>query len=141
MRDKLRRITSDERHWFTATFARFGKKTGWNGADERTVLLVDVKLGGKVVADHLWFKCGKRFSALDLKRGDEVEFKARVSSYMKGYRGYRDDVYDKPVEKDYKLSFPTEIRKVYRDLGDGVLPLCALENVPHDEICGEGLFA
>lgn len=141
MRDKLRRITCAERHRFTATFDRFGKKTGWNGADERTVLLVDVKLGGNVVADHLWFKSGKQFDALDLKRGDEVEFNARVSSYMKGYRGYRDDVYDKPVQKDYKLSFPTAMRKVYRDLGEGVLPLCAMENVPQDEICGEWLFA
>lgn len=137
----MKEMTGAERHTFTATFDRFGTAGGWNGTSRRTVLLVDVKCGGRVVADHLWFKCGKRFDALGLKRGDEVEFKARVSSYVKGYRGCRDDVFGKPVEEDYKLAFPTAMRKVYRDLGDGVLPLCALEYAPQDDLFGEELFA
>lgn len=31
--------------------------------------------------------------------------------YEKGYKGYKDDVY-KPVEKDFKLSYPTKIKKI-----------------------------
>jgi len=41
-----------------------------------------------------------------------IQFDARVKSYIKGYRGYRDDIYDKPLSIDYKLSHPTKIKKI-----------------------------
>ena len=37
---------------------------------------------------------------------------ARVSIYEKGYKGYRNDVFDRPIEKDYRLSRPTKIKKI-----------------------------
>ena len=89
---------------------RFGLKNGWTG-EVPTVLLKDVRFGDKVVCDHLWFTLGKQFGNLDLQCGDLVEFTARVDSYEKGYKGYRDDVY-KPVSTDWKLTRPTKMRKV-----------------------------
>lgn len=103
----LKALGRDERHKFTAEFVRFGTKNGWTGP-VKTVLLKDVKCGDGVVADHLWFTCGKQFEALNLHVGDVITFKARVASYVKGYRGYRDDVYC-PVSKDWKLERPTGI--------------------------------
>ena len=114
MRSKLRDIGSKERNTFTATVSRFGKKNGWKGPLD-TILLTEVKHDGKVVCDHLWFTCGKQFKSLNLKEGDVITFSARVSSYIKGYKGYREDVYDHPISKDWRLSFPTKVRKMSCD--------------------------
>ncbi len=100
---------------FTATFKRFGQKWGWK-YPIKTVLLVNVSdQSGKVTADHIWFTCGKQFKALDLKPGDKIEFVGRITAYEKGYKGNRDDDYfdDRPpIETDYRISFPTKIRKL-----------------------------
>ena len=69
-------------------------------------------LDGKIVTDHLWFDLTKGFETADLLPGDVVEFCARVSIYEKGYKGYRNDVFDRPIEKDYRLSRPTKIKKI-----------------------------
>lgn len=114
MRKALQKLGGHERHTFTAEFVRFGIKNGWKG-DVPTVLFKDVKLGDKVVCDHLWFTCGKQFDSLGLQIGDIVEFSARVASYVKGYMGHRDDVWDKEIEEDWKLSFPTKVRKIGRN--------------------------
>ena len=112
-RNALRSIGREERHVFRAEFVRFGIKNGWTG-DVPTVLFKDVEFEGRVVCDHVWFALGKQFGRLGLKCGDIVEFSARVDTYIKGYRGYREDVY-KPVSKDWKLSRPTKMRKVGRN--------------------------
>ena len=112
MRKELMMIGKDERHTFTGTFERFGVKNGYMGCPEDTVLLVDVcDEGGSIVAEHLWFNCTKGFDDLDLKQGDIVKFNARVASYRKGYFGRRRDVYV-PFSVDYKLSYPTKIKKI-----------------------------
>lgn len=68
----------------------------------------------KVATEHLWFTMGKGFERLDLKEGDVVRFDACVTEYMKGYRGRRDefDFEGESLEQDFRLSFPTKIRKV-----------------------------
>lgn len=106
MRKELKIIGSRERHVFTATFIRFGFRDGYKGP-VKTILLQDVLLDGKIVTDHLWFDLTKGFESADLLPGDVVEFCARVSIYEKGYKGYRNDVFDRPIEKDYRLSRPT----------------------------------
>jgi hypothetical protein len=89
-----------------------------------TVLLKDIRdARGEMVTDHLWFNLTKGLAALNLRPGDTVRFDARVKPYTKGYQGYRDDVYDRPVEIDYKLDRPTKIQKVMpatrpRDAGE-----------------------
>lgn len=111
MRKELKIIGSRDRHVFTATFIRFGFRDGYKGP-VKTILLQDVLLDGKIVTDHLWFDLTKGFESADLLPGDVVEFCARVSIYEKGYKGYRNDVFDRPIEKDYRLSRPTKIKKI-----------------------------
>lgn len=93
MRKELKIIGSRDRHVFTATFIRFGFRDGYKGP-VKTILLQDVLLDGKIVTDYLWFDLTKGFESADLLPGDVVEFCARVSIYEKGYKGYRNDVFD-----------------------------------------------
>ena len=110
MRTKLKN-RDGERTVFRGIFVRYGKKRGWKGAEETTILLQNiVDINGNLVCDHLWFNCTKEFANLSLKEGDRLEFHARVKKYTKGYQGRREDVY-KPTEVDYKLSYPTRVRK------------------------------
>lgn len=70
-------------------------------------------------------------------KGDEVEFCARVTRYTKGYRGYREEaMMENPICTDYRLSNPTKVKKILRDLTDvdDVLPLVALDYIPTEEI-------
>lgn len=107
-----------ERKTFSGTFVRFGIKNGWNGPEE-TVLLTNIKDAEEhVITDHLWFNLTKGFKKLGLRKADVVSFNARVAQYEKGYKGYRDDVYSE-VEIDYKLSYPSKVRKLTRQLREG----------------------
>jgi len=110
MRKKLQQI-EDERDTFIGVFDRFGEKNGYKGT-LRTVLLKDIKNKyGEIITNHLWFNLTKGFDKLNMKQGDIIQFDARVKEYVKGYKGYRDDVY-KPLEIDYRLSHPTKLSKV-----------------------------
>ena len=112
MRKQLAKM-DNVRATFRGVFERFGVKSGWNGRQETTVLLKDITdATGKRVCDHLWFNLTKQFKSLHLEPGDVVQFDARVRQYTRGYRGWREDVYDKPVETDYKLSYPTRVVRV-----------------------------
>ena len=94
---------------FSAVVERFGSKPGYKGHDLETILFknVRVELSGELVTDHLWFVVGK-WSA-DLRTLHLVTFDARVTSYVKGYRGRR-EVYDSPLELDYRLERPSKVR-------------------------------
>lgn len=97
---------------FTGTFERSGTKTSF-GHTKQTLLFTNIRdSDGRIVADHLWFNLTKGFAALGLLPGDAVRFNARCKSYEKGYKGYRDDVFDKPIEIDYKLSHPSKLQKI-----------------------------
>lgn len=111
MRKELEKI-EEVRGTFTGVFVRKGTKNGYMCIEE-TILLKDVKNSeGKLMTDHLWFNYTKGFQKLGtLKEGDVIQFDARCKSYLKGYKGYRMDVY-KPLEWDYKLSHPTKLKKL-----------------------------
>jgi hypothetical protein len=112
VRKELEKI-DEVRSTFTGTFVRGGIKNGWKGRIDKTVLLKNIRnLSGVLMCDHLWFNLTKQFCALSLVEGDVVQFDARVKEYEKGYKGYRDDVDDAPIETDYKLSHPTKIKKI-----------------------------
>lgn len=97
---------------FGGIVAQFGMKTGYMGRDLPTLMLKDVMdSSGNLVTDHLWFLVGKQLAALHLQIGDVISFHARVTTYEKGYKGYREDVY-KPIEIDYCLSNPTRITRI-----------------------------
>lgn len=91
-----------------ATVGRFGSKTAFRGPPVPTVLLRDIVDAGSgaPLADHLWFDQGKWSSGL--VAGDTVEFDARATDYIKGYRGRR-EVFDAPVSRDWKLQRPTRL--------------------------------
>lgn len=113
MRRELAKM-EEFRGTFRGTFARFGSKSGYKGP-EPTLLLQNVcNADGKLLTDHLWFNLTKGFTALELCENDVVSFDARVKSYVKGYMGWREDVYDSPIEEDYKLSHPTKVILVKR---------------------------
>lgn len=99
------------RRKFRGTFVRYGQKAGYKGT-LTTILLTTIEdvASHKIVTDHLWFTMGKRFKLLELKHDDLVEFDARVTTYYKGYRGNRDEEMH-PIELDYRLSFPTKLKK------------------------------
>lgn len=110
-RKNLKKIGKEQRHTYTGTFERFGKKKGYMGI-EHTVLLKNVKnSAGQIVTDHLWFNKTKGFADADLKEGDIVQFEARVAEYEKGYFGRKEEIF---VEEgtDYKLSYPSKIKVI-----------------------------
>lgn len=114
MRSKLAKFFG-QRRVFQGEFKRFGSKSGWKG-QLKTIMLVkvvDVKTEC-VVADHLWFTCGKRFEALALEAGDLVRFTARVTKYLKGYQGFNEYGEEGFQELDYLLSYPNKVEKIRR---------------------------
>lgn len=103
MRKKLRQLGNNERHTFTAVFARTGFKKGFK-AYEPTICLEHIKLNGDEITDHLWFNYTKSFAELgELEQGDLVQFDARVASYDKGY-------YLNTKDNDFDLERPTKVK-------------------------------
>jgi len=111
MRVKLREKCG-ERITVEATVARFGRRNSFlrNGTIN-TILLRDVRSAttGDELTTHLWLDRGKRWA--DVTVDCVVRFDARVASYEKGYRGKGGDP-SRPVEVDYRLSYPTRIEIV-----------------------------
>ena len=117
MRNQLKQL-QEQRMKFVGTFKRYGNKSNWHGFPETTILLVDIKdCNGKIVTDHIWFKQTKGFVAINpLVEGDLIEFEARVKDYVKGYHGRKAEEYgEENYELDYKLNFPTKIRKLQNE--------------------------
>lgn len=76
-------------------------------------MLVELKLGGVTIADHLWINKTKGFVGSNANVGDTIEFLARVNEYTKGYKEY--DVIkqlDHPLQLDYKLEYPTKFKVI-----------------------------
>ena len=111
IRTELQDIGSEERHFFSGTFERYGIKSGYKGPTE-TVLLTNIRdEDGNIVSDHLWFNKTKGFSNANMRKGDTVSFEARVSEYQKGYKGHKEDIFSN-LSYDYKLTYPTKIKNL-----------------------------
>lgn len=106
MRIKLKRLGNDKRYVFTAVFARFGFMQSYKGYPLKTVLLTEICLDGQIITDHLWFTCGKRLASMHLAPGEKIVFEARVAIY------YKYNIVTKEKEIDYKLAYPTKIKKI-----------------------------
>lgn len=106
-----KKLAKDEgvRKKFRAMFTRTGKKTGYNGYSEETILLTDIRDAetGEHVTDHVWFAYTKGFDQAKLGLGDVIEFEARIKVYSKGYINKPAHINSKRT--DYKLSHPTKI--------------------------------
>ena len=110
---KLLKQQEGRRGEFRATVAQFGTKSAFRGPDPPTMLLKDVKdETGQIVTDHLWMTVGTQLSRLNVQVGEEIVFVARVTRYEKGYKGSREYVFAPPPSTDYRLSYPTRMRKV-----------------------------
>jgi hypothetical protein len=110
LRKELKKL-NEKRVVFTAVVDRYGKKDGWYGRKEDTILFKDVRIADnqKLATDHIWFTVGKTISSLELKVGDKIQFEARIGEYTKGYvnHGWIDE-----RQKDYKLNWPTKFTKI-----------------------------
>jgi hypothetical protein len=110
MRKELQKI-EEERKRFRGTVLRYGKKSGFKGRTDETILLrdvVDVSTGHRIT-DHLWLNLTKQFADLQLQEGDCVEFDARVKAYVKGYVNRLGAIDNR--KKDFHLSHPTRVKK------------------------------
>lgn len=101
-----------ERKKFSATFSRLGKRTGFKGYSEETILLKDVRdfATNKIVTEHLWFVFTKGFQKVATTAGMKIEFEARVKEYTKGYVNSKTKINNQ--ETDFRLSHPTKIKVV-----------------------------
>lgn len=110
MRQNLQKI-AEQRLRFAGVFVRYGKKAGFKGRSQETILLRDVRQisDQQIVTDHLWFNLTKEFADLRLQEGDAVEFDARVKGYVKGYVNSPGKIDNR--KQDYKLSHPTKVTK------------------------------
>jgi len=116
MRKELKKL-DDERDVFRGVFSKYGLKTGYKGPSTETLLLVSIRdANSNLICDHLWFNLTKGFEKLGaLKKGEIVQFEARVKKYRKGYINKRAGIDQSTF--DYKLSNPTKIERVRgRDL-------------------------
>lgn len=96
-----------ERKTFTAIFQKHGKKSGYHGYLNMTILLSDLKsTDGEILTDHLWMNVGKRIEELKLTPGNIIQFDARVKPYVKGYS--KDDD-ENPKRIDYGLEYPSKL--------------------------------
>lgn len=109
MRTSLKKELGNRKK-FKAVFVRTGRKTGFNGYSEETILLtgiIDIE-SGTIVTDHLWLNLTKGFEAARIKEGMTIEFEARIKEYTKGYVNKRYKIDQQ--KKDYKLSHPTKFK-------------------------------
>ena len=99
-----------QRKRFKAIFVRIGKKSGFKGRSEETMLLKNVTDAetGKLLTDHVWLNLTESFLAAGIQEGMTIEFEARVKEYTKGYVNRRYDVDQQ--KKDLRLSHPTKFR-------------------------------
>jgi hypothetical protein len=110
---KLLKQQEGRRGEFRGTVAQFGTKSANLGPDLPTMLLRDVKNEmGQIVTDHLWMTVGTQLSRVNMQVGEELVFAARVTRYEKGYKGSREGVFAAPPATDYRLSYPTNVRRV-----------------------------
>lgn len=109
MRTRLKKELGNRKK-FKGLFVRIGRKTGFKGYSQETLLLKDIidLESGAIVCDHIWLNLTKGFEGAGIKEGMTIEFEARITEYTKGYvnKGYKID----QRKKDYKLSHPTKFR-------------------------------
>lgn len=111
MRKGLKGILG-ERVRVKAKVSQFGTKPAWNSnVPLETVLLVDVSMEERHVADHVWLNRTKQFDRSGAVIGDYIVFDARVKLYKKGYRGRKAWTTGQEWSAtDYGLSHPTRFR-------------------------------
>lgn len=109
MRTELKKEVGNRKK-FKGTFIRIGRKTGFKGYSQETILLKNIidPENGLLITDHIWLNLTRGFEVAEIKEGMLVEFEARIKLYTKGYVNNR---YKTDHQKtDYKLSHPTKFK-------------------------------
>jgi hypothetical protein len=76
------------------------------------LLLKDIKdESDQIVTKYQWFNMAKGFSKANLSPGDIVEFSGKVEKNTLGKKKLFDGSYSS-VKDDFKISFPSKVRKV-----------------------------
>lgn len=87
---RLKKLGFKDRHRFTATVARFGEKTGYDGKPVITIMLADVALYASphdILTGHIWVSQGKWVKwAKKLRLGQRISFNAHVGRYLAGFK-------------------------------------------------------
>lgn len=114
MRQELQK-REGRRKRFRATIDRCGTKYGWRGESLPTVLVTNVYdiEDDELVADHVWLNRTKSMDGIIFRKGEIIEFDARVGTYVKGYLGH--DFMkrlENPPMLDYQLTRPTKFVRV-----------------------------
>ena len=82
MRSKLK-STYKQRNTFQAVFTKFGSFHNAQGKKEYTILVQNITLANRIVADHLWLSDITPFDGIELQRGNRVQFSAVTDKYVK----------------------------------------------------------
>lgn len=116
MRKNLEKRFNQRLRW-KGIVEKFGKKWGYHGYQELTVLIINItcisEKMDEIITDHIWMTVRKLFEKIEISPGDIIEFDARVSAYSKGNRDEETGEYFRSM--DYKLSFPTKIKIIGKD--------------------------
>lgn len=118
MRENLKN-KQNIRSTFTGIFVMEGSSKGLKDYrnNKTTMLFRDIRdIEGHFITDHVWFIQIKEFKKLKkLKPGDTVQFDAKVTPYIKGYRGNLENIIErKPIEFDYTLTYPSRVKKLLK---------------------------
>lgn len=92
-------------HLFTAQFQCYGK----TDEGSNVLLLLEIQLEDKWVADHNWIHRSKQMKLLELERGDIVEFEAVVGKYPRQGESFSRA---EDCKWDYSLEHVKEMRIV-----------------------------
>jgi hypothetical protein len=103
---------------FTGECVRKETDYGYLSVNEM-LLLKDIKdESNQIVTDYQWFNMAKGFSNANLSSGDIVEFSGKVEKNTLGKKKLFDGSYSS-VKDDFKISFPSKVRKVAEANGKG----------------------
>jgi len=79
------------------------------GHPKRRLLFLDITdQEGNIIADHLCVDSTKGFEAQQLRQGDKLKFEGKVTKYTR----FPDEGDDRPIQTDYKLTYPKNITKI-----------------------------
>lgn len=94
----------DETHTFNATFICYAQ----TDEGRNVVLVEDVYWQGKRITGHIWLHRTKALKQLELKRGERIEFEAKVEKYVKNVR----IVSKSDIEADYGFKNIRDVKRI-----------------------------
>ena len=80
------------RKLYTGTFEKYGSYQTKDGGFKASVLLLNIKAKGQLMADHMWVELTPEFDEVNvMEKGDTIMFYARAAKYRKN-NGTQSDI-------------------------------------------------